>query len=107
MGPQDPRWGTTHRSAGSSPAARSPECRPPGSTRPQRSRSTHGPREARGISDAVSRQGPGARGVGAWGAGGAAQPTPAHTHCQRSFSLLATGASGSRPPLRAMGGTGL
>lgn len=57
--------------------------------------------------DAVSRQGPGARGVGAWGAGGAAQPTPAHTHCQRSFSLLATGASGSRPPLRAMGGTGL
>lgn len=110
--PKDPRWGTTHRSAGSSPDARSPECRPPGSTRAQRSRSTHGSREAQrardaGITEAASSQGPRAQGVVAWGAGGRARPTPAHTHCQRSFPLLASGASRSWPPLRATGGTRL
>lgn len=49
-------------------------------------------------------QGPG---VLVWGAGGGARPTPAHTHRQRGFSLLATGTSRSWPPLRATGGTRL
>lgn len=82
--------GPTHRSADSSPDAQSPECRPPGSTGHTR----QGARRDRGPGSGVRGQDVGP---------GAGPSPPGHTHCQRSFSLLASGASRSRPPLRAAG----